>query len=155
MTNKGRTGDPRTVGTGFLISDPTPDGKPRTVLVTANHVFKKMPGPIATIGFRVENADGSWRYDPEPLKIRDGAHELWIHHPNRDVAVIAIEAPPAFAKASVNETQDAQGWRQAMENAFKNYMLTIPHRIEMGTYGPKAREKAPKDRFAVLNKKPA
>jgi enoyl-CoA hydratase len=40
-----------------------------------------------------------------------------------------------------------------MENAFKNYMLTIPHRIEMGTYGPKAREKAPKDRFAVLNKK--
>jgi hypothetical protein len=23
----------------------------------------------------------------------------------------------------------------------------------MGTYGPKAREKAPKDRFAVLNKK--
>jgi enoyl-CoA hydratase len=32
-------------------------------------------------------------------------------------------------------------------------MLTIPHRIEMGTYGPKAREKAPKDRFAVLNKK--
>jgi enoyl-CoA hydratase len=58
-----------------------------------------------------------------------------------------------LAKASVNETQDAQGWRQAMENAFKNYMLTIPHRIEMGTYGPKAREKAPKDRFAVLNKK--
>lgn len=58
-----------------------------------------------------------------------------------------------FAKASVNETQDAQGWRQAMEGAFKNYMLTIPHRIEMGTYGPAAREKAPKDRFAVLNKK--
>jgi len=58
-----------------------------------------------------------------------------------------------LAKASVNETQDAQGWRQAMEGAFKNYMLTIPHRIEMGTYGPKAREKAPKDRFSVLNKK--
>jgi len=58
-----------------------------------------------------------------------------------------------LAKASVNEMQDAQGWRQAMEGAFKNYMLTIPHRIEMGTYGPKARAKAPKDRFAVLNKK--
>jgi enoyl-CoA hydratase len=58
-----------------------------------------------------------------------------------------------LAKASVNETQDAQGWRQAMENAFKNYMLTIPHRIEMGTYGPAAREKSPKDRFSVLNKK--
>ncbi len=58
-----------------------------------------------------------------------------------------------LAKASVNETQDAQGWRQAMEGAFKNYMLTIPHRMEMGTYGPAAREKTPKDRFAVLNKK--
>ena len=58
-----------------------------------------------------------------------------------------------LAKASVNETVDAQGFKQAMENAFKNYMLTIPHRIEMGTYGPAAREKAPKDRFAVLNKK--
>ncbi len=58
-----------------------------------------------------------------------------------------------LAKASVNQTQDAQGWRQAMENAFKNYMLTIPHRIEMGTYGPTAREKAPKDRFGILNKK--
>lgn len=58
-----------------------------------------------------------------------------------------------FAKASVNETMDAQGFRQAMEGAFKNYMMTIPHRIEMGTYGPKAREKAPKDRFAVLNQK--
>ncbi len=58
-----------------------------------------------------------------------------------------------LAKASVNETQDAQGWRQAMDGAFKNYMLTIPHRIEMGTYGPAARAKNPKDRFGVLNKK--
>ena len=58
-----------------------------------------------------------------------------------------------FAKASVNETMDAQGFRAAMEGAFKNYMMTIPHRMELGTYGPKAREKDPKDRFAVLNKK--
>ncbi|MBV9996076.1 MAG: trypsin-like peptidase domain-containing protein [Caulobacteraceae bacterium] len=93
----------RSVGTGFLVSDPTPDGKPRTVLVTANHVFAKMPGPIATIGFRVRNADGSWRYDPEPLRIRDGNRELWTRNPNRDVAVIAIAAPPEFAKAAIPE----------------------------------------------------
>jgi enoyl-CoA hydratase len=60
-----------------------------------------------------------------------------------------------FAKASVNETMDAQGFKAAMAGAFKNYMMTIPHRMEMGTYGPAAREKAPKDRFAVLNKKAA
>jgi enoyl-CoA hydratase len=58
-----------------------------------------------------------------------------------------------LAKASVNETLNAQGWREAMEGAFKNYMLTIPHRMEMGTYGVAAREKNPKDRFGVLNKK--
>lgn len=40
----------RTVGTGFLISDPTPDGKPRTILITAAHVFEKMPSMSAKIG---------------------------------------------------------------------------------------------------------
>src|SRR6185369_6530555 len=56
----------RTVGTGFLISAPTPDAKARTILITDNH-----------------------------------GHELWTHHPNRDVAAIAITAPPEFAKAAI------------------------------------------------------
>ena len=107
----------RTVGTGFLISDPTPDGRPRTILVTANHVFRKMPGAIATIGFRVENADGSWRYDPAPLKIRDGDKELWTHHPDRDVAAIQIDAPAEFTKAAIPE-----GWL-AGDDTFTKYSL--------------------------------
>src|SRR5579862_3582096 len=61
----------RTVGTGFLISERSPDGKTHTILVTANHVFDKMPGATARIGYRVANADGSWSYAPKPLKIRD------------------------------------------------------------------------------------
>ncbi|MCI3134634.1 trypsin-like serine peptidase [Phenylobacterium aquaticum] len=94
----------RTVGTGFLIEAPTPDGKPRVVLVTANHVFEKMPGQDARIGYRVENPDGSWTYTPALLKIRDKAgHELWTHHPSRDVATISITAPPEFAKAAIPE----------------------------------------------------
>src|SRR3954471_18092167 len=75
----------RTVGTGFLISAPGPDGRPRTVLVTANHVLDKMPGRTARIGFRISNADGSWSYSPQPLEIRDPqGRELWTHHPSRD-----------------------------------------------------------------------
>jgi hypothetical protein len=94
----------RTVGTGFLISETAPDGRPRTVLVTANHVFDQMPGQIARIGYRIANADGSWSYSPQPLKIRDASgHELWTHHPSRDVAAIAITAPPEFAKAAIPE----------------------------------------------------
>jgi S1-C subfamily serine protease len=94
----------RTVGTGFLISDPTPDGRPRTVLVTANHVLEGMPGQIARIGYRIENPNGSWSYDPQPLRIRDSAgHELWTHHPSRDVAALTVTAPPEFAKAAIPE----------------------------------------------------
>lgn len=92
----------RTVGTGFLISAPGPDGKPRTVLITANHVLEKMPGATARIGYRVSNPDGSWNYAPQPVKIRDdGGKELWTHHPDRDVAAMTIKAPPEFAKAAI------------------------------------------------------
>ena len=92
----------RTVGTGFLISETAPDGRPQTVLVTANHVFKQMPGQMARIGYRIANPDGSWNYSPQPVRIRDGGgKELWTHHPARDVAAIVITAPPEFAKAAI------------------------------------------------------
>jgi hypothetical protein len=100
----------RTVGTGFLISSPTPDGQPRTLLITANHVLEKMPGATARVGYRVANADGSWSYSPQPLRIRDGGgHELWTHHPSRDVAAIVVTAPPAFARAAIPQDYLAGG----------------------------------------------
>lgn len=92
----------RTVGTGFLVTETGADGAPKTILVTANHVFAGMPGAKARIGYRVENADGSWSYSPQELRIRDaGGHELWTHHPSRDVAAISVTAPPEFAKAAI------------------------------------------------------
>jgi V8-like Glu-specific endopeptidase len=94
----------RTVGTGFLIAEVGPDGRPHTILVTANHVFDKMPGANARIGYRISNADGSWSYSPQALKIRDaGGKALWTHHPSRDVAAISITAPAAFAQAAIPE----------------------------------------------------
>jgi hypothetical protein len=94
-------GGRRTVGTGFLLADPTPDGAPRVVLVTANHVFDKMPGDEATIGYRVQDADGVWRYAPQKITIRRHGQPVWTHHEARDVAAITITAPPAFAKAAI------------------------------------------------------
>jgi V8-like Glu-specific endopeptidase len=92
----------RTVGTGFLISAPDAQGRPRTVLITANHVFAKMPNGEARIGYRISNPDGSWSYSPERLTIRDAkGSPLWTHHPSRDVAAIAITAPPEFTKAAI------------------------------------------------------
>jgi V8-like Glu-specific endopeptidase len=92
----------RTVGTGFLINAPTPDGQPRTVLVTANHVLQRMPNAQARIGFRVGEADGAWRYTPQKFEIRDtDGNPRWTRHPTRDVAAISITAPEAFAKAAI------------------------------------------------------
>jgi enoyl-CoA hydratase len=53
---------------------------------------------------------------------------------------IALQDPFGLkmAKASVNQTMDIQGQRQALEAAFNNYMVTIPHRQSLGTYGPEA-----------------
>jgi hypothetical protein len=90
-----------TIGTGFLINDPTPDGKPRTVLVTARHVFDRMPGGAANIGYRIQGKDGGWSFKPQPVRIRSTGHELFVHHPSRDVVAIAVEAPPEFAKAAI------------------------------------------------------
>ncbi|WP_426013692.1 trypsin-like serine peptidase [Caulobacter sp. DWR2-3-1b2] len=107
----------RTVGTGFLIEDPTPDGRPRTILVTAAHVFDKMPGVSAKIGYRIQSADGVWRYDPHTLKIREGDHPLWTKHPMRDIAAIVVEAPPDFAKAAI-----PLAWL-AQDDTFNKYNL--------------------------------
>lgn len=109
----------RTVGTGFLIQAPTPDGKPRVVLITAGHVFERMPNEKARIGYRVANADGSWSYTPQTLSIRkpDG-EQLWKKHPSRDIAAIAITAPEAFAKAAI-----PLNWL-AKDDTFASYKVT-------------------------------
>jgi V8-like Glu-specific endopeptidase len=92
----------RTVGTGFLLSDPTPDGRPRIVLVTAAHVFDTMPAAEARIGYRFQGADGGWRYSPQPFAIRSvKGKPNWTKHPTRDVAVMEVKAPPEFAKSAI------------------------------------------------------
>jgi S1-C subfamily serine protease len=105
----------RTVGTGFLISAPTPEGKPRTVLVTANHVLTRMPGQEMKIGWRVQEPDGEWKYRPTKVTIRSGSTPLWTKNPERDVAVMEIQAPAEFAKAAIPLDWLADG------AAFDNY----------------------------------
>lgn len=113
----------KTVGTAFLVSVPTPDGKPRTVLITAGHLFERMPKPEVRIGWRLGSSVGDWRYAPGPVTIRaqvspmdaaasatpaasprtltvDG-RPLWVRHPTQDIAALAIQAPPEFAKAAI------------------------------------------------------
>lgn len=68
---------------------------------------------------------------------------------------IALQDPFALrtAKASVNQTLDIQGHRQAMEAAFNHYMITIPHRQNLGTYGPEAWSKGVKEQIRQRDEK--
>lgn len=92
----------RRVGTGFLIDAPRPDGQPRTVLVTAAHVLDGMAKPDARIGWRVQMPEGRWRFAPEPVRIRsEEGQAVWTRHPERDIAVMEVSAPPAFARAAL------------------------------------------------------
>jgi V8-like Glu-specific endopeptidase len=89
-----------TVGTGFVVVDHRPDGAPRTVLITANHVFQNMPRDSAQVGFRRRDAAGAWRYAPIKVRLRDAAGEpLWTRHPTQDVA--AIELPDGVAPSAL------------------------------------------------------
>jgi hypothetical protein len=107
----------RTVGTGFLVSAPTPDGKPRTVLVTASHVLKNMPSAEMSIGYRVQGTNGAWSFKPQKIAIRDGDKELWTRNPERDIAAIVVNAPAEFTKAAIPLAWLADG------EAFKRYDL--------------------------------
>ncbi len=87
--------------TAFLVQAPGPDGAPRTVLVTAGHVFDDMPGPVVRIGYRFAGTDGSWRFSRQPLTVRDQGKPLWRRNPGQDVAVMVIQAPPEIAAAAI------------------------------------------------------
>lgn len=92
----------RRVGTGFLVDAPRADGSPRVVMVTAHHVLEGMAAPDARVGWRVESPARGWRFAPEPLRIRDEAGTpVWTRHPERDIAVMEVSAPPAFARAAI------------------------------------------------------
>jgi hypothetical protein len=89
------------LGTGFLVNDPTPDGAPRIVLVTAGHVLQNMAGATAYVDYRLPQPGGGWKLSPQPLPIRSGPSLLWVKDPDEDVAAIAVQAPPEFARAAI------------------------------------------------------
>jgi hypothetical protein len=116
-----------TVATGFLIDDPTPDGRPRTVLITADHVFEGMPGDQATIGWRVKGPDGAWTYAPQKIPIRANGKPLWTRNPNRDVAALTISAPPEFARAAI-----PLGWLASDDALAKNELEPGEEMLTLG-----------------------
>jgi S1-C subfamily serine protease len=94
-------GGPGIVGTGLLVSDPTPKGAPRIVLVTARHVIADIGGVQVQLGLHLHNPDGSWGkvWLAEPTA--QGDQPLWVGHPVYDVAVLPVSVPPEAAAAAI------------------------------------------------------
>lgn len=96
-----RPGGARRISTGLLVDAPWPDGAPRTVLVTAAHAVDPSETPEFRIGWRFEDGQGGWRFGPQAAPLEAGGRRLWARHPERDIAVVEVVAPPEFARAAV------------------------------------------------------
>lgn len=84
-----------TTGTVFLIGKPlkTRSALSRPVLVTAAHVLKGIAGDTATVQSRVRDSSGRYTAVPVQIKIRDQGSDLYLVHPNADVAVMYVDTP--------------------------------------------------------------
>lgn len=102
-------GGPATVGAGLLVSDPTPDGTPRIVLVTARHVIQNIGGTQVQLGLHLKNPDGSWRKEWRAEPVVDNDRRLWASHSVYDVAVLPVAVPPEVAAAAIPVSWLADG----------------------------------------------
>jgi hypothetical protein len=81
-------------GTGFIVMADRTHGEPQPLLVTAAHVLKEMRSPTCTLVFRARSDEGGYVRKEVQLPLRDGERQLWVQHPEMDVAVAAVKLPP-------------------------------------------------------------
>ena len=96
-----RPGGDRRISTGLLVSAPYWDGTLRTVLVTAAHAVDPSETPEIRIGWRFATEDGGWSFAPQPAPLEIGGRDLWARHPERDIAVVEVVAPPSFSARAI------------------------------------------------------
>ena len=100
----GAPGGQTTAGTGLLVSDPSPDGAPRVVLVTARHVIQNIVqngSPQVQLGLHLKSPEGVWRKEWRAEPARDGERALWSQHPVYDVAVLPVTVPAEVAAQAI------------------------------------------------------
>ncbi len=129
----------RMVGTGFLVSVPAADGQPpQVVLVTAAHVFEKMPAPEVRVGWRVQGAKGAWIYAPTNIVIRSKDGPIWYQHPDQDIAVIPVQVPDAIKDQVIPESalaDDTTFVAQHVDPGDEMMTLGYPHGLSANVAG--------------------
>lgn len=128
----------RMVGTGFLVSVPRADGSSQVVLVTAAHVFEKMPAGDVRVGWRYQDAQGAWIYEPSNITIRNTGGPTWYQHPTQDIAVIPVSAPASFKDQAIPQAMLADDTTFAAEHVKAGEeMMTLgyPHGLSANVAG--------------------
>jgi S1-C subfamily serine protease len=128
----------RMVGTGFLIAVPVPGGAPEVVLVTAAHVFEKMPAPEVRVGWRVQGAKGTWVYMPSNIAIRSKDGPLWTQNPTQDIAVIPVKVPESIRDQVIPESllgDDASFAANHVDAGDEMMTLGYPHGLSANVAG--------------------
>lgn len=93
--------DPQSTGTAFVVRRDAADGRPKRLLVSAEHAFSRAKGDEVTVVYRRAGDDGSYAPLPVSTRIRREGKPLWARHPALDVAVLAIEPPPEAVASAV------------------------------------------------------
>ena len=129
----------RMVGTGFLVSIPASGSQPpQVVLVTAAHVFEKMPAPDVRIGWRIQGAKGSWLYAPSNIAIRSKDGPVWYQHPDQDIAIIPVKVPDAIKDQVIPESalaDDTTFTAQHVSAGDEMMTLGYPHGLSANVAG--------------------
>jgi S1-C subfamily serine protease len=87
-------GENRYTGTAFILGKPLKKNlnQGRAVLITAAHVLENMKGNKATLFLR-RKVGNIYEKMPHPITIRDANKELWVKHPEADVAAMYVSLP--------------------------------------------------------------
>jgi hypothetical protein len=135
-----KIGHEQSTATGFFLCRPDPREPLRSqfVLVTAAHVFERIPGDEATLFFRARESEGVYKKAPAKLVIRAGGKPRWTKHPSEDVAVLVV-APPAgtdLPKLSPDLLATDEALRKyRVHPGDRLCCLGYPHRVEANAAG--------------------
>jgi len=82
------------IGTAFILGKPMKEDPKRAyyVLITASHVLDRMKGDEATLFLRKKTGN-SYEKVPISIPIRKGETDLWVKHPEVDVAAMYVSLP--------------------------------------------------------------
>lgn len=86
--------DAESFGTVFIMGEPSPDipNQLYYVLITAAHVLEGIKSDVAIIHLRKQEGEIFTKIS-YPLKIRNKGKQLWIRHPEVDVAAMRVALP--------------------------------------------------------------